>query len=300
MTTSQAPVGAALPQDVREREYSPSFCIGGNYQPFLQQYASRSAVARQQLPASLGLAYGDKPSNTLDLFLPAGASSAAQRPPLLLFIHGGYWQELSKNESLFAAADCIAAGAAFAALDYTLAPDATLAQMVCECRNALRWLQAHATALGFDPQRILVAGSSAGAHLAAMSCLRAWPGDADLPPGLPAAAALVSGIYDLQPLIGTSINDKPALTADSAAAVSPQFFELTGFPPSLVCWGAIETGEFKRQSRAFAQALDAAAAGPLAVFESPGRNHFDVILDLARPGSALGDATLQLLRALRT
>ncbi len=295
MTPDPATFGPDRPLAERERAYSPSSCIGGNYQPFVQAYADRSAAVRRQHAGRLGLAYGPAASHTLDLFVPAPADAGAPPPPLLVFIHGGYWQELSKNESLFAAEDCLAAGAAFAAVDYTLAPHATVEQMVLECRQALRWLHAHAAELGFDGRRIVVAGSSAGAHLGAMCCLRGWPGDADLPAGLPAAAVLVSGIYELAPLIGTTINAAPALTQASAARVSPLRFDLTGFPPALVCWGEIETDAFKLQSRALAQGIEAATGRSVPSVEVPGRNHFDVILELARPGSALGDGTRGLL-----
>lgn len=280
----------------REREYSPSSCIGGDYAPHLRAYAELSAAALQACVAQRDLAYGDKASNRLDLFLPPAGGGAA--PPLLVFIHGGYWQELSKESSLFAAPGCVQAGFGFAAIDYTLAPGASVREIALECRRALRWLHAHGEALGFDPARIVVAGSSAGAHLTAMACLRGWDGDADLPAGLPAAAVLASGVYALAPLIGTSIDEALGLDAQSATAVSPQGLPLAGFPPSVVCWGEVETAEFKRQSRDFARALAAAGAPQPKRFEVPGRNHFDVILELAQRGTPLGDATLHLLESL--
>ena len=288
--------GADLPLAERERAYSPSSCIGGDYAPFVKEYATRSAAVLRTHAVRRGLAYGALASNTLDMLLPpAGGLSGTGLPPLLVFIHGGYWQELSKNESLFAASDCRAAGAAFAALDYTLAPHATVEQMVVECRNALRWLHAHADALGFDARRIVVAGSSAGAHLAAMCCVRGWPGDADLPDGLPAAAVLVSGVYELTPLVGTSINAALGMTAEAAAQVSPLRCDLAAFPPALVCWGEVETKAFKAQGQAFAQAVATVADTPPQILEIVARNHFDVILNLTHGGTALGDATLRLL-----
>ncbi|MBH0312711.1 alpha/beta hydrolase fold domain-containing protein, partial [Alcaligenes faecalis] len=196
------------------------------------------------------------------------------------------------------APDCTNAGIAFAAIDYTLAPQASVHDMVLECRQALRWLHQHGEELGFDPQRIVVSGSSAGAHLAAMCCLRGWKDDADLPVGAPAAAVLVSGIYDLQPLIGTSINEALSLDVASAQAISPQLLDLTGFPPAIISWGEIETSEFKRQSQAFADALNAQSAQYLPPIEMPARNHFDVILDQARPHTRLGDATHALFASL--
>jgi arylformamidase len=203
---------------------------------------------------------------------------------------------LSAADSLFPATACIQRGLAFAALDYTLAPAASVADMVAECRNALGWLFQHARALGVDASRIVVAGSSAGAQLAAMA---AMPGA--LPNGgggffAVRAAVLVSGIYELEPLIGTSINTALGLSPASAQQASPALMALDGFPETLVCWGAIETDEFKRQSRDFAAALQAAGA-PCESFEIQLRNHFDVILDLADTSTRLGGATFALLHA---
>lgn len=283
----------------REREYSPSSCIGGDYAPFLRAYADQSASALVGRAVQRDLPYGDKPTQRLDLFVPPAKGGDAPLPPLLVFIHGGYWQELSKSSSLFGAPGALDAGFAYAAIDYTLAPHASIGAIAIECRNALRWLHSHGAALGFDPSRILVAGSSAGGHLAAMCCVRGWSEDGDLPAGLPAAGVLVSGVYDLEPLIGTSIDKALSLTPRDAAMWSPIRLPLDKFPPTTVCWGEIETDEFERQSRAFADAV-AAAGGPRPeLFEVPARNHFDVILDLSRRGTLLGDATLRRLESLR-
>jgi len=285
-----------LDDAARERELSPSSCIGGDYRPFIAAYAERSAAARALPGARLNLAYGAGADERLDLFVPtAPASSTAsgtQAPPLLVFIHGGYWQELSKEASSFAAADAQAQGCAFAALDYTLAPAATVAQIVQQCRRAIVWLHREAATLGFDRHRIVVAGSSAGAHLAAMCAL---PGSVSA--ARVKAAVLVSGIYELEPLVGTSINAALGLDAQAARAVSPALASnLSGFPPALVCWGEVETAEFKRQGSDFAERLRAAGAR-CELLEVPARNHFDVILDLADAAKPLGQRMLALLHS---
>lgn len=261
----------ALTDAEREREYSPSSCIGGDYRPYIRAYVERSAEAYRAHPPEV-LRYGPGARQTIDLFLP----EAVARPPVLVFIHGGYWQELSKLESAFAAPQCLVRGIAYAAVDYTLAPQATLSAIVDECRAAVACLE------GLGP--LVVAGSSAGAHLAAMVASERLRG-----------AVLVSGIYELEPLIGTSINEALGLDRAEAGRCSPLRRPLTGFPPSLVCWGDNETDQFKRQSRTFAEALQAAGA-TCSVFECPGRNHFDVILDLADPATELGRRTLDLLQ----
>ncbi len=281
----------------REREYSPSSAIGGHYQPFVAQYVERSAQARAQFRSLLrgqarwSVAYGAAPSQTLDFFSPAKQESAP-KPPLIVFIHGGYWQELSKNESQFAALDCTAQGFAHAVLDYTLAPAASVAQIVDECKQALTYLMAHADELGFDAGRIVLAGSSAGAHLAAMTALGA-------PRGAVAGVVLVSGIFELEPLIDTTINAALGLTATAARSASPQCAsaaDLAAFPPALLVYGSVETAQFKRQSSRFA-ALLAAQGRKSHVIEVHERNHFDVVLDLCSPATPLGDAVIAFVRA---
>jgi arylformamidase len=287
--------------DEREREYSPSSCIGGNYLPFIQAYQSRSqeAYADGQARGATWLTqhYGDQPAQRLLLCLPP-AGGAAPAPPagLLVFIHGGYWQELSAQDSLFPASACVQRGLAFAALDYTLAPTASVADIAAECRSALVWLFRNAAAFGLDASRIVVAGSSAGAHLAAMVAMPDVLPDGEGGSYAIRAAVLVSGIYELEPLVGSSINSALALNPVTARQVSPSLLPLHGFPRSVVCWGAVETQEFKRQSRDFANAL-ATAGTPCETFEVPLRNHFDVILDLSDATTRLGATTFSLFEA---
>jgi arylformamidase len=274
----------AFSADDREREYSPSSCIGGNYAPYIDAYKSQSAAARSKTESIRNLAYGESSSECLDLFLPL-----SRLAPLLVFIHGGYWQELSKQDSVFAASECVKQDVAFAALDYTLAPEASVAQIADQCVKAIVWLKENALTLGFDPNQIFVSGSSAGAHLAAMVATRIQL----------QGAVLVSGIFELEPLIGTSINAALNLDVGRARAVSPQLLALGPFSPSIVCWGEIETPEFKRQSLSFSKRLKLHGVS-CKTFEIPARNHFDVILDLANPKSMLGQAVLELIFGSKT
>ncbi len=282
----------------RQREYSPSSAVGGNIAPFLAAYAQRSAAARAQLPqGGLNLRYGPQPAQALDFWLPAAPRSTAAKPPLLVFIHGGYWQQLSKNESAFAAPGCVAQGWAHASLDYTLAPQASVAQIVVECRQAIAWLYAHADDLGFDAQRIVVAGSSAGAHLSAMCGVG---GDFDGTPSVQSrikALVLMSGVFDVQPLVGTTIN--AALGLDQAAArhISPALHDLRGFPTSIACWGEIEPAQFRRQSEDFATGLGLAGS-VCQTLKVSGRNHFDMVFDLADPSTPLGAAVTNLMHSI--
>jgi arylformamidase len=260
----------------REREYSPSSAIGGNYAPHIDRYKTESKQARSALTFHADLPYGESARTRIDFFPPLTDTANGG---LLVFIHGGYWQELSKEDSAFLAPTWCAAGFAHAVVGYTLAPEASVAEIVEECRSAVRWLAARSEQLGFDVSRIVVAGSSAGAYLAAACAAERETAVRGL--------VLLSGIYDVRPLIGTSINVAIGLDAKSAAEL-----DLFVTPPrcsSIVAWGEIETSEFKRQSRAFAVAIEEGGAR-VELFEIAGRNHFDVVHEL-------GDAQAPLFQA---
>lgn len=280
----------------REREYSPSSCLpGGDYRPFVAEYVEQSQVAWTAIVDDPAVdvsvvRYGDGESHTIDVAVPIGHPGPV---PILVFIHGGYWQELSKVESRFAATDCVSQGWAFAAVDYTLAPAATIGTIVDECRRAVTTLAGRVDELGIDPARVYIAGSSAGAHLAAMVALAPAADHAPV-----AGTVLVSGVYELEPLIGTSIDEALNLDRESARRWSPLHHDLGSFPPSVIALGRDETSEFLAQSQTFADAVLGDGAHHVIVI--PDRNHFDVILDLARPGTTLGDAVADLIAEPRT
>jgi arylformamidase len=271
-----------------EREYSPSSCVP-SLAVLLAQYAASSRDAEQRLKCKKDLHWGEGADQTLDFF-PAGSPDA----PLLVFFHGGYWQELSKNESLFAALNCVANGIAYTAINYTLAPRARVATIVDQCPRAIVWLLSHADTLGFNPGRLFVAGSSAGAHLAAMLLVASGQRATGLPDRAISGAILLSGIYDLEPLIPTYVNAPLHLSVADAEKLSPMGLPLGPPRPTIVAWGENETSEFKRQSRDYALRL-LTAGFPVTALEAPGCNHFDIVFDLANRESELGRATLALV-----
>lgn len=268
----------------RSVAYSPSSAIPkGELEQQIRRYFDKSIAAYAAFPNTRTISYGDKPSNTIDIVFPA-----LDKPvPLLVFLHGGYWQELSKKESFFPAVQTLPRGIAFAAIDYTLAPVATMDEIVYECCSALTLLMRDADNLNIDPSRIVLAGSSAGAHLAAMCCLK-------LPPALaPGGVVLMSGIYELAPLVGTYINDVVGMDLACANRNSPALTNLSGFPKSVIAWGQQETDEFKRQSQYFASLLTACGR-QVETVEMKRRNHFDIVEDIAN-NSILGQRMTDLL-----
>jgi len=281
---SRLPQWRSMTDELRAQAYSPSSMLDGPIDPYLTQYADRSAAAYAAVQGIQTFEYGPKPSNSYDVALPQGAAGPV---PCHIFIHGGYWQKLSKRESFFAADAITRAGWAFAAIDYTLTPHATVDEIVEECCSALRHVRTQAEGLGIDPERLLVSGSSAGAHLSAMSTARLAPHER------PAALCLLSGVFELEPLVGTYINDLPGMDVAAAKHVSPALADLTGFPPTLIAWGDNETDEFKRQSRSFADLLSAAGA-QVSEAEIAPRNHFDIVFDLV-PDAPMGQQAMALI-----
>ncbi len=263
-----------------ERQYSPSSCVD-DFDALIEAYVSRSKDSEARATVRKGLAYGDYADEALDYF-PANH----RRVPLQVYIHGGYWQQLSKNESTFAGADFVAEGVAFAAVDYTLAPKARIEQMVEQCRRSLVWLYRNADELGFDREKIFISGSSAGAHLAAMLLTTSWA-DYAVPSDLVKGATLMSGVYDLRPICHTYVNEPLEMSEPEARSLSPLFRHQSGLAPTIVCWGENETDEFKRQSRLFSDALQLAES-PVTTFEVAGRNHFDIVHTLADRSTSLG------------
>lgn len=217
-----------------EREYSPSSAIGGNYSQYIEQYIEKSESARERCPRTDVLSYGPRPSNTIDVVVPEGAKSC----PVVVFIHGGYWQELSKYESFIGADAFVARGIGYAAVDYSLAPNVGMSEIVDECRAALRCLAVNAQALGIDKDQFFLAGSSAGAHLCAMCCAGRNAGKTRFDPRI-AGTVLLSGIFCLEPLVETTINRALGMSVGDARDNSPGLLELSSFPDAIVSWGGV-------------------------------------------------------------
>ena len=258
-----------------------------DFEEYLAVWEAESARVRDSLDCILDVRYGAGPNMTADLF-PAPASGA----PIQVFIHGGYWRAMDKDVHSFPAEGFVAAGGAAVSLNYTLAPAVTLDTIIEQCRAALEWIADNAGRLNGDPDRIFVSGHSAGGHLTAMMLCTDWTArrrPADLVKG----GTAISGIFDLTPLMETSINDDIRLDAEAATRNSP----IHNLPaagaggPLIAAVGAAETAAFVAQNRAFAEAWQARGF-EATVMEIEGLHHYTVVMEMGRPGSALTQAAL--------
>ncbi|MFI7549146.1 alpha/beta hydrolase [Micromonospora sediminimaris] len=275
-------------------QYSPSSCIA-DINVFLREYAERSALARNRLEVRSGVRYGPRQEQLFDYFPAAGPGG-----PLLVFIHGGYWQELSRLESAFMALDLVPRGISVAALGYGLAPAYRLPEIVDMVAEGVRWICRNADQLPSSPGSIYLSGCSAGAHLAAMSLLDGpgWRRYGDRPDRTVAGAVLLSGVYDLEPVRRTYVNEALGLDPETAHAYSPIHRLPAPLPPLVVARGEHETDEFGRQHAEFVDAVRA-GGGRVVDLVVPSRNHFDLAFDLGVRGTMLGDSLTELIGADR-
>lgn len=231
--------------------------------------------------ARLDIAYGPKERTRLDYF-PSGRPGA----PLFVFLHGGYWQRNSKDLFAFIAEGPRQRGIDVAVVGYTLAPAARLTDIAREVSDALTFLHGNAAVFGFDRCALCVGGWSAGGHLAAVSCDH---------PAVRSALA-ISGIFDLEPIALSYINDRLRLDADEIAALSPARTLRPGMAPLAVAVGGDELAELQRQSTSFHAAAGSPGAA-VALHVLPGHHHYSILDELARPDGALVGELVRLVAA---
>ncbi len=204
-----------------------------------------SALVRRTHAGLLDIPFGTSPGERLD-FYPAHRPNA----PLLVFIHGGWWRSLDKSDFTFIVPGYRRAGFNVALTNYTLAPSASIEEITRQQLRALAWLYQHAARYEFDRERIVVAGHSAGGHLAAMMLAAEWPRwSDDLPVDLVKAGVLLSALTDLEVIRHVDfVADDLKLTEDSILRLSPALMPQSHAAPFITGVGDLESVEFKRQN----------------------------------------------------
>jgi len=252
----------------------------------LDRWREASAAVRNRvdLPRRLDLPYGHGRRHTLDLF----GAVASQRPrPLLILLHGGGWQAMDKGLFSLLAPPFVTAGGAVAVLNYPQCPDEPLEAIAASIREAVRMLWHQAAALGLDRRRFVVAGHGAGGHLVAEMLSTHWPNlDPLLPRDTVRGGIAISGLFDLEPLVATSLNRVLGLDADAARRNSPLWRDPVPGTSLTLAVGERESAAFHWQSIRLAR--DWAARGVTTTWVAlPGRHHFSALEALAEPDHPL-------------
>lgn len=263
-----------------------------NYRP---EWGRRSAEFRAATPCRLDLSYGHGPRGHLDFFPAAHAAES----DTLIFIHGGYWQKGDKSFYSFVAQPFVERGVSCVLLNYDFCPSVRISDITAQIQAAMTWLWRNGRELGISTDKLHISGHSAGAHLAAMMATTDWSAqDASMPNDLLKSAALISGIFDLEPLLQVPDNQVLKLDAQEAGAQSPIRRELAADIPQLVVCGEWESDEFHRQSDLYTARFNSGGRRPER-YNVKQCNHFDVVDHLANPETPLFEKVLEMIRSAR-
>jgi arylformamidase len=277
----KTPFGAtdwrSMSQDERDLGLNNGVAVPGSGE-IVAGWDRRSAELRANHGTHLDLRYGPRERNRIDFL------KIADRGPTLVFIHGGYWQMRAKENFTLFATGPMAHGINVALIGYTLAPEATLDQIVAEIHAGIDFLAEQLPALGGDAKRIAVSGWSAGGHLTAMALAN---------PRVRAGIA-ISGIYDLEPIRHSYLNVKLGLDEAMARHNSPLLQETGPAAPISLVVGGAELPMLRQQTADFA-AHRASHGLPVTYEEIPGADHFSIMNELASPSGRITTLVRQMI-----
>ena len=278
-----------LPIEELARRYNNGAAVPDWQDTLLPRWQRESERVRDTAGGYRDVVYGPRERNRLDIFTPAGAMPAGGWPTLI-FIHGGYWQRLYKDDWSVIAAPFVANGMAAVIPGYTLCPQTTIRGIADEIEAAIGYVWKAAGGLSINREQLTLAGHSAGGHLTAWSMTTDWTTH-----GMPAtpfrSATAISGLFDLEPLVPIYLNEALKLDNAEALAMSPAYRSRRVTCDFTAVVGGAELPEFGRQN-----ALLGAAWPNVREWTLPGLNHFSIIDQLTRDDSALFVHVAQSLR----
>lgn len=266
----------SMNQEQRDLGLNNSAAVAGSAE-IVNGWEQRSAALRERHSAHLDLRYGPRDRNRFDFL------NVADGGPTLVLIHGGYWQMRSKETVAWFAEGPMAHGINVAVIGYTLAPDATMDEIVAEIHRGIDALVEQLPALGGDPDRIVVTGWSAGGHLTAMALSH---------PKVKAGLA-ISGIFDLEPIRHSYLNAKLKLDEAMSRRNSPLLQSAGPTAPLALVVGGAELPQLRQQTADMA-AFRASHGLPVSYEEIPGADHFSVMLELGSPTGRITTLIRQL------
>jgi arylformamidase len=281
---------ANWPREVLDRDYGARGSVTPEvFEAAMRDYRTRSEEMRGHA-SHLDVVYDEQSGQTIDIY-----GTSGEPRPVFVFIHGGYWRMLSKHDSAFMAAMLAKQGIATAVVDYRLAPEASLDEIVREVRAAIGFLWNDGRSFGIDPDRIFVGGSSAGGHLTGAVLSGGWHEASGVPEDVIKGALPISGLFHLAPIANSFVQDWIKLDAVAVERLSPAANIPRGGCPIVIAYADGEPDGFRRQSTEYDR-LWREAGFASELMQIPGRNHFDVLLDLASEDTVLSKALVRLIK----
>ena len=236
-------------QDELDAQYNNRAMVP-DFARYVQQWQQKSETLRQHVHVVQDVRYGEHERERLDIF-PAAQSQV----PIQVFFHGGYWQAMQKEVFHFLASGFIQDGITTVLVNYPLAPQASMDDIIAACRRAIVWLYQHIADYHGDPERIYISGHSAGGHIVAMLMATAWhEWDQDLPRDLIKGGCAVSGLFTLLPIQRCYLNKVLGMDEAMARRNSPLFLSPTCPASLIISVGACESDEYHAQSHDLATA----------------------------------------------
>ena len=271
-------------QEQLDNQYNNRFQVP-DFATYLERWDKLSEQARKKHAYIKDLQYGDHSRECLDIF-PSNKPNAK----VLVFIHGGYWQLFDKTKFHFIAEAFLPHHITTVLINYPLAPDATMDEIVASCRKAILWLQQNLVAFNANPSEVYIAGHSAGAHLAAMLMSKQWAKETQ---NFIKGICLLSGLFNLIPIQLSYRNEALRLNHEMTIRNSPIELVTAQPCPILIAVGATETEEFKDQSRQLHNKWKNKASVEL--LELPALNHFSILDSLVDENALLHKTIIKLI-----
>jgi len=267
--------------DFKLRERHP------NFQFYFDRNESLSQETRDTYPHKFDQSYGSHSLQTIDIF-PASEKDA----PIFVFIHGGFWKSLDKRPYHFTARPFLENGCAAAHVNYRLAPDASMAEIVEDIKEALNWIHHNASNFNGNPAKLNIAGHSAGAHLALATAIELESSGDPIARSVKSVLC-VSGIFDLDPIRHSYLSDELKFDDATVSKFSPLRRENLILNTTVsFAVGGDETNQFLEQSIHMHEQLKAASiASSHDVL--PGLNHFDIVYEIAAPNGLIAKPALE-------
>ena len=273
-----------------EAQYNLRDRRGDDFDDLVQSWLARSATHRDVSGARVDLPYGEGERERLDYFF-----SGDKNGPLLIYIHGGYWQRGDKSMYSFVTESFIRHGVSVVVMNYNLTPSVRMGQIPPQIQKCIAWCWHNAEDLGFSRSKMFVSGHSAGGHLTALMMATQWSQfDTHLPDDLIRGGIPISGLYELEPLVHTSLNEGPQMDIAEAHAESPCFIPPLTNAPQLVVVGGGETDEFLRQSDDYADQYRTDKR-VMERYNVPDDDHFDELERLAEDDSVFFEKSMKLM-----
>ncbi len=276
-------------QESLDVEYNPA-ARSDEGDRLIPEWTADSEAARRELDCVLGLKFGPTIAEYLDIF-PAGPEA-----PVHIFIHGGYWRRFTAADYSFIARRLVDAGVTTVINNYALCPVVTIDEIVRQIRAAIIWTHNNISSYGGDPDRLTISGHSAGGHLVGMAVSTAWQRDYGVAASIIKGGCAISGLYDLNPFPYTYLQPKIQLTWEQVRNNSPITQIPNNAPPLTVAVGGSESAEFRRQSRDYLAAWQAAGHEG-SWLEPVGKDHFTVLEAFREPGSPLLERVIKMAMA---